>query len=141
MDTNRLKRYKEKLNLIDKRLEEVSEWKDYLLSEEKSKLATYKAFQEIVEGSMDILAMIIKDKKLIPKDDYLNIDIAKENKLLTKDLCDALRDMNGLRNRIIHEYNGLRDNLALDSIEGLLPQVTKFTELVEKWLVQQNSKS
>jgi len=111
------------------------------LVDEKSKLASYKAFQEIVEASMDILAMMIKDQKLIPKDDYSNIEIANNKKLLTSELCTTLKDMNGLRNRIVHEYNGLADNIALRSMKRLLPQITNFMEQVEKWLKKQNSKS
>ena len=140
MEINRLKRYKEKLDLIERRLDEVFEWKVLFLSDEKSKLASYKAFQEIVEASMDIIAMIIKDENLVPKDDYSNIDIAEENKLLSNDLCTQLRDMNGLRNRIIHEYNDLSDKTALESIDNFLPEVTKFMEQIEKWLKKKNSK-
>jgi len=140
MEINRLKRYKEKLDLIERRLDEVFEWKVLFLSDEKSKLASYKAFQEIVEASMDIIAMIIKDENLVPKDDYSNIDIAEENKLLSNDLCTQLRDMNGLRNRIIHEYNDLSDKTALESIDNFHPEVTKFMEQIEKWLKKKNSK-
>lgn len=69
--------------------------------------------------------MRIKDEKLMPKDDYPNIDMIEKNNLLRNELCHALRDMNGLRNRIIHEYNGLSDNLALDSIEGMISILLK----------------
>ena len=141
MEVSRLKRYKEKLNLIEKRLEEIIEWKGSFLSDEKSKLASYKAFQEIVEASMDVVAMMIKDDNLIPKDDYLNIDMAEEKKLLTSELCVSLRNMNGLRNRIIHEYNGLSDEIALESMENLFQEVTNFMEQAEKWLGKKNSKN
>lgn len=141
MDTKRLKRYKEKLDLIEKRLDELTEWKESFLSDEKSKLASYKAFQEIVEASMDIIAMIIKDENLVPKDDYSNIDLIAENKLLTDDLCIALRDMNGLRNRVIHEYNALSDKRALESINNLVSEIIVFMEDVEIWLKEKNSKN
>lgn len=140
MDIDRLKRYKEKLDLIEKRLDELIEWKESFLSDEKSKLASYKAFQEIVEASMDVIAMIIKDENLMPKDDYSNIDTIEKNKFLTDDLCTGLRDMNGLRNRVIHEYNGLSDKIALESINKLIPEVIGFMEQGEKWLKEKNSK-
>lgn len=44
MEVERLKRYKEKIDLIEKRLDEIIEWKKLFLSDEKSKLASYKAF-------------------------------------------------------------------------------------------------
>lgn len=140
MQVDRLKRYKDKLDLIAKRIDELIEWKEDFLLNEKSKLASYKAFQEIVEASMDIIAMLIKDENLVPKDDYSNIDIIEKNGMLNNDLCPALRDMNGLRNRIIHEYNGLSDNLALDTIEELIPKVRKLVENIETWLKEANLK-
>ena len=140
MQVDRLKRYKDKLDLIDKRIDELIEWKGDFLLDEKSKLASYKAFQEIVEASMDIIAMLIKDEDLVPKDDYSNIDIIEKNGLLKKELCPALRDMNGLRNRVIHEYNGLSDNIALDSIEELIPKIRELVECIETWLKETNLK-
>lgn len=140
MQVGRLKRYKDKLDLIEKRIDELNEWKGDYLSDEKSKLASYKAFQEIVEASMDIIAMLIKDESLVPKDDYSNIDIAEKNSLLKGELCSALRDMNGLRNRVIHEYNGLSDSLAFESIENLIPKVEELAECIKTWLKKANFK-
>lgn len=140
MQVERLKRYKDKLDLIEKRIDELIEWKGDFLSDEKSKLASYKAFQEVVEASMDIIAMLIKDENLVPKDDYSNIDIAEKNGLLKSELYSALRDMNGLRNRVIHEYNGLSDSLAFESIENLIPDIRKLAEFIETWLKKTNLK-
>ena len=38
--------------------------------DEMTQLATYKAFQEITEACLDIVAMICKDSGGIPRDDY-----------------------------------------------------------------------
>ena len=62
MSIDREIRYKVKIDLIEKRIDELEEWlnipiDDFIL-DEKTKLAAYKAFQEIVKPSMDIIAMI-----------------------------------------------------------------------------------
>ncbi len=79
----------------------------------------YKAFQELVEASFDITAMACKDLKIIPKDDYTNIDLLFEKKIIDSSLKNALYESNGLRNRLVHRYNQLNDAMAFDSIESL----------------------
>ena len=75
MNTDRLNRYKEKIDIIEKRIQEAEEWTDIssdkFLQDERTKLATYKAFQELAESCMDIIAMACKDIKILPKDDYI----------------------------------------------------------------------
>ena len=83
MDEDRLKRYWDKINLVSKRSTQINEWTAVSLNDfstdEKTKLATYKAFEEIVEACMDIVAMMCKDLKIPPKDDYTNIELLKNN--------------------------------------------------------------
>ena len=75
MIRERIKRYKDKINIIIRRSGNIKEWTggyeaENFLRDEKTKLATYKAFQEIVESCMDIIAMACKDEEIVPKDDY-----------------------------------------------------------------------
>jgi len=134
MEKERLKRYKEKLDLINTRKDELGEWSDDFFSDEKTKLASYKAFQEIAEAVFDIIAMMLKDKEKIPGDDYSNIDRLFQLKLIDGSLQKSLKEANGLRNRVIHEYNGLNDRTAFESIETLKPSIGKFVEIIEKWI-------
>ncbi len=134
MEVSRLKRYADKIKIIRKRKGEVEEWANEFLEDEKTMLACYKAFQEITEASMDILAMTLKDDGLAPKDDYSNIDLVFEKKILDKKVSGALKEANGLRNRIIHGYNGLNAKTAYESLLELLPFFDDFLAMVEKWL-------
>lgn len=133
MEGKRKKRYMEKTELIRKRAEEVEKWKSGFFIEEKDRLAIYKAFQEIAEACMDIIAMMLKDDNKIPEDDYTNINKAVKLGLLPNKLKASLDDLNGLRNRIVHEYNGLDDKIAFDAMIEILPDIKEFTEVVEKW--------
>ena len=135
MDTDRLNRYKEKIDIIEKRIQEAEEWSDIssdkFVQDERTKLATYKAFQEIAESCMDIVAMACKDVKILPKDDYTNIEKLSVKLKLDK---QVLQEVNGLRNRLIHRYNKTDDFIALQSIKELLPEVTKFIGVIKKWI-------
>ena len=139
MDIERIRRYKDKMNFISERRQDIEEWvsgfdpSDFI-SDKKTRLAVYKAFQELVEASFDIAAMACKDLKLIPKDDYTNIDLLFEKKIINIGLKNALSESNGLRNRLVHRYNGLDDSLAFDSIMGHLTAISDFSEVIGIWL-------
>ncbi len=81
-----------------------------------------------------MVAMIVKDVKLIPKDDYLNIEIMTNKKIINPDLAASLREANGLRNRIVHDYNGKDNEIAFNRIIDLLKSLKEFMEEVKKWL-------
>lgn len=139
MDEERAKRYRDKLNLISERANDIKSWIDVssaeeFISDKKTKLAVYKACQEIIEGSMDLLAMICRDVKIVPKDDYTNIGALCEKGVINPKLKQMLADANGLRNRLVHRYNVLDDKIAFESIKGLLPAFEEFVAVVEEWL-------
>ncbi|MFQ6062517.1 MAG: DUF86 domain-containing protein, partial [Methanosarcinales archaeon] len=127
------------LNHISKRVFEIKEWNgdysiDSFIADERTKLATYKAFQEIVDAIMDIAAMICKDSKITPSDDYTNIDALYENRIISKNVQKTLIESNGLRNRLVHWYNKLDDALAFESIQTLIPNIEEFREEIKNWI-------
>lgn len=136
MKIERAGRYKDKLDLIFKRagqaqiwLEEVSA--EVFLEDDKTKLASYKAFQEAVEASMDLVAMMCKDLGIQPQDDYSNLERLDD---LGEGSKKVLIEANGLRNHLVHRYNKRDDLLALESMRGLLSGIMAFGEEVEAWL-------
>ncbi|VVB88904.1 Uncharacterised protein [uncultured archaeon] len=78
--------------------------------------------------------MACKDSKIVPKDDYRNIDSLYSQKIIDDSIKKALSESNGLRNRLIHRYNGLEDSIAFESIHALLPEFEYFAEVINKWL-------
>lgn len=88
----------------------------------------------ITKRKLEIAAMACKDLKLIPKDDYTNIDLLFEKKIIDIGLKNALSESNGLRNRLVHRYNGLDDSLAFDSIVAHLTTISDFSEVIGIWL-------
>ncbi len=140
MDIERANRYKDKLNLIYERTDDIEEWTsgyNTSISDKKTRLAVYKAFQELTEACFDIMAMVCKDSKINPKDDYTNLDALHNKKIIDDTLRNALSESNGLRNRLVHRYNKLDDMLAFESIHTLFPDFKYFAEVIEKWLKTQ----
>ncbi|HJH26442.1 MAG TPA: DUF86 domain-containing protein [Methanophagales archaeon] len=124
------------MNVIVERSEEIREWtKGYEAEEftrdEKTKLAAYKAFQEVAESCMDIVAMACKDKKIVPKEDYTNIENLD---FIDESIKGVLIEANGLRNRLVHRYNQSDDLVAFVSIKELLPRIEEFVEMIEQWM-------
>jgi uncharacterized protein YutE (UPF0331/DUF86 family) len=138
MDIERAKRYKDKLNFILEKVNDIEAWMPVdisdFISDKKTRLAVYKAFQELVEASFDIVAMACRDSRIISKDDYANIEALYQKNIIDESLKNVLVESNGLRNRLVHRYNTLDETMAFESIESLLPNFKYFTEVMEKWL-------
>lgn len=136
METKRAGRYKDKLDIIHRRSGQVSDWiveapDQEFLEDDKTRLASYKAFQEAVEASLDLVAMMCKDTGIEPKDDYGNLENLK---YLTEGTRKVLIEANGLRNHLVHRYNRRDDLVALESMKALLPGILIFCREVEAWL-------
>jgi uncharacterized protein YutE (UPF0331/DUF86 family) len=136
MEEERKKRYIEKIQHVRRRIEEFNEWKHEFFFDEKTRLACYKALQEIIDGCMDIVAMILKDAGHSPGDDYSNISLLEREGIIPRELSLSLRELNGLRNRIVCMHNCLDDEIALSSAEELLPSVERFLKVVGEWLAK-----
>lgn len=133
----RLKRYHDKIAIVEKRQGNISSWIHQ--TDEKSVLALYKAFQEIVEAFTDICAMILKDMKELVKDDYANIDRLSEMNIFDRTEAELLKESNGLRNRLIHEYNGLERSTALQVIHDINKDFDVLIEHVKTWIKKHNN--
>jgi uncharacterized protein YutE (UPF0331/DUF86 family) len=136
MKPERAGRYRDKLDLIILRAGQAQSWlveedPEDFLADDKTKLATYKAFQEAVEASMDLVAMMCKDLGSTPQDDYGNLDRLE---VLGGSSREVLKEANGLRNHLIQRYNRRDDQLARQSMADLLPGILAFTKEVAAWL-------
>ncbi len=85
----------------------------------------------MVEATNDIIAMMLKDSGLLPEEDYANIEKAIKHGILPASLRVLLQEMTGLRNRLVHEYNGLNDRTAKESALSLLPRIEGFIASVK----------
>lgn len=137
MDEERISRYREKISIIEKRKDNIDSW--IRSGDEKSILAVYKAYQELMEAFTDIFAMILRDSEIMVKDDYTNIERLREKNILDEEHEGLMKEANGLRNRLVHEYNGLERKLAIESIERINSEIEGVLEVIKRWL-QKRSK-
>ncbi|HUS75723.1 MAG TPA: DUF86 domain-containing protein [Methanothrix sp.] len=136
LTVERAGRYKDKLDTVFKRTGQVQEWLEEtspedFLEDDKTKLASYKAFQEAVEACLDLVAMMCKDLGIKSQDDYSNLERLEA---LATSSREVLIEANGLRNHLVHRYNRRDDLLALQSMKDLLDGIMNFGEEVENWL-------
>ncbi|MHA1143586.1 MAG: DUF86 domain-containing protein [Candidatus Helarchaeota archaeon] len=93
-------------------------------------------YREIVsiEAAMDLIAMMLKDMGKTVSDDYSNIQNLMDLKIISKELANELRKCNGLRNVLVHRYNSIDDDLAINSISEIKTILSDLIKIVEDFL-------
>ncbi|NOZ81897.1 MAG: DUF86 domain-containing protein [Candidatus Micrarchaeota archaeon] len=130
-------RYMQKLNELKDRIEFIENrigWKEEFLENRILRKAIYKEFQETVEIVSDIAAMLVKDFGFAVEDDYKNLEIIGNKLGFEEKLVVVLKKAHGLRNVLVHEYNGIIDQQAYESMVDFLPFLKKFEKTVRKWI-------
>ena len=141
MKEERKNRYYKKILHLDKYLDFLSEWIGERNTETLSKKLNYQelfgiyhAFQLAMEVVADLASMIAKDLSNIARDDYSNYQLLFLKKIISKEIHIEIKDLNGLRNRIVHDYNGLIDKVSLEGIIESITILPTFKGEIEKWL-------
>ena len=135
MDEKRERRFYQKLETLEDRLTFIEEnfpGIDELIGNRVLRKALYKEFQELTDALGDISAMMAKEEGILVKDDYTNLERLKP--FLKPDIIKNLKRANGLRNVLVHEYNGIDDPLAFESVQEVLPSFRVFGSMVREWL-------
>jgi uncharacterized protein YutE (UPF0331/DUF86 family) len=130
-------RYLQKLNELKDRIDFIEArltWKEEFLSNRVLRKAIYKEFQECVEIVFDLVSMIARDEGFFSEDDYTNLERIKEKIGIDEKTALLLKKAKGLRNVLVHEYDGIIDELAFDSMKNFLPAIKKFHEGVLEWI-------
>jgi len=87
--------------------------------------------QTSIDAAMDIAAMLVRDMGIDVGDDYDNIEILKEKKLISRELAEELKGLNGMRNAIVHKYGGVDAELILQNLEKIKEILQRFVEVIE----------
>jgi uncharacterized protein YutE (UPF0331/DUF86 family) len=89
------------------------------------------SLQVSVEISMDIVAMKIRDMGLKVDDDATNIDKIAGKGIVSQEEADFLKEMNGVRNFVVHRYDRLDMNMVkeaisrIDELKGIVIKVAE----------------
>ncbi len=135
MNENIKKRIMEKVETVIERVEFIEEHLSReILGDRLLRKAMYKEFQEAVEAVSDVCAMVRRGLNSSAKDDYSNIDFLVDKGILEEEMGEKLREANGLRNRLIHEYDGINDKIACYAIKELVGDLREFSLGALKWI-------
>ncbi len=134
VDPERLARIQDKLLHAEDRLGHFQQWSADARNHLKDRLASFKAIQEAAEAMADAAAMVLKERGVPPHDDYTNFEALRDLGAVTAGMAADLAELNGLRNAIVHEYDGLSDERALTAGERLAPAAQGIIEGVRAWL-------
>ena len=63
--------------------------------------------------------------------DYENIQNLEHKGIIEEKLADRLTRCNGLRNVLVHQYNGIDDERVLNSVKQVHSDLKAFIEIVE----------
>lgn len=127
MDKEREIRYKEKLVFVSDKIESIPENPETSIEKD----ATFYRVQVAIEIAADLVAMIVKDLGKTVGDDYHNLEILQEEKIIDKKLSDELKKLNGLRNVLVHKYNKIEERLIFDDMDNIIRIISKFLDVVE----------
>jgi uncharacterized protein YutE (UPF0331/DUF86 family) len=137
MKENIKKRVIVKVEIVIDRVEFIDEHLSQdILSDRILRKAIYKEFQEAIEAASDLCAMIRRGLNSSAKDDYSNIDFLVERKVVEERLGRRLKEANGLRNRLIHGYDGVNDEIACRIIKEMLADLREFSKAVLEWMIK-----
>lgn len=129
------KRILEKVEIVVERVEFIEEHlSKEVLGNRILRKAIYKEFQEAVEAVSDVCAMVRRGLNSSAKDDYSNIDFLVERDILEERKGAKLKEANGLRNRLIHGYDGVNDETACYAIKELVGDLRDFSVVVLEWM-------
>ena len=91
--------------------------------------------QLIVESMVDINSMIIaEEKQPPPKDYYVSFEIMAKLGYLPQQFAEELAPCTGMRNRIVHEYDKIEDDIVFTSIPKLKEKATEYIRLINNSL-------
>jgi len=131
-------RIKDKIREIESYLEELenflpSRFEDYK-EDHKLKAACERYFEKIVEAVVDLAFLLIKDMNFeTPESDKSSFDILFKNTIISKEICEKLKDAKGMRNIIAHEYGTIDDETVFHVVsEELGKDVRKFIGDIKK---------
>ncbi len=126
---------KEELGKFLEELEKImpQDIKEYKENFEK-RAACERYLEKIIEACVDIGYLIIKKRKLkIPKDDGGVFLILGEEKIISENLAEKLRDARGMRNILAHEYGNVDDEIIFSALtEEIIRDINDFLKEINK---------
>jgi uncharacterized protein YutE (UPF0331/DUF86 family) len=125
----KLQGFLEKLSQLAK-----ADKKDFLSDFRNSESAKY-LLQVSVECCLDIANHIIASEKFRSPNDYTDsFRVLHERSIIPDDLIGSLEEMTKFRNRLVHIYWEINDDLIYEIIQNNLNDFNRFIQIILKLL-------
>ncbi len=131
------------MNRINDKIKEVEEFLENLKSyvpetfeeyarDNKTKDASERCFEKIMESVLDLAFLIIKEKNLSkPESEETALKTLANEGIIEQNLYLRLKDAKGMRNFIIHQYEKINDSLVFTTIkEELEKDINEFLDSI-----------
>jgi len=128
MDSLRRKRYDDKIKYVNESLNFFRNFGD----DELSNRGILYSIQVAIESTVDLVAMLVKDLNIIVSDDKSNIENLVEHMKWDDKLTENLIKANGLRNIIVHQYNGIQKDIISKTIFILQKNLFNWIKHIEE---------
>ena len=116
------------LSKIEKFMREEEFIKSHRIKDDVTERALLYSMQILVEIAMDIVAMKAKEAGLKVEDDATNIEKLIAEGVISKKDGEFLRQLNGVRNFIVHRY----ERLDMDIIKEAISRIGELEEIIVK---------
>lgn len=84
---------------------------------------------------MDVISILVSSEKLgLPKSETDLIEILVDQKIISSQLGQKIKDMKGFRNIIVHKYGEKDNRLAYKYMTNELEDFEKFKKEIENYL-------
>lgn len=99
------------------------------------KYAIERIMQLIVDAALDINNILLVFCQKPPAADYFNsfVDLG-ESGVLTPDFALRIAPSTGLRNRLVHEYEKINDEIVYQSIEKMVRIYTEYLQAINQYI-------
>ncbi|HZJ84691.1 MAG TPA: DUF86 domain-containing protein [Syntrophomonadaceae bacterium] len=130
----------EKLIKLITYINEIKETKPNSFKEyEKNSTKRYaleRLIQLVIDLALDINNIILSSNNKPPASDYFNsfIDLIELN-ILEYDFAYDIAPSAGLRNRLVHEYENINDEIVYESIDKVIAFYSKYVVIINKFNV------
>lgn len=124
----RRKRYQEKLNFL---IDTLALFNSDPKTRDQIDALLYRV-QISIETTMDLCAMLTKDLGITVGDDYENISKLVEKGAISEELGEDLKELNGLRNAVVHKYNHFEEEAVTEHVEDIKAKLKNFVKVVDE---------
>jgi uncharacterized protein YutE (UPF0331/DUF86 family) len=96
---------------------------------------TERLLQELIEAALDLnMHLLAQRAQKLPEDYYQSFILLGEVGILPKALAASMAPSAGLRNRLVHEYESIDDNVVLKAVRQAQDLYPQYVAAVERHL-------